>query len=633
MTQVTELRMVGRDDLALAGGKGANLGELLRTGFPVPDGFVITTDAYAAVAEGLGADTGTRAALESASIPDELRAAIVEAYRRLGGGPVAVRSSATAEDLPGAAFAGQQDTFLGVLGESALLDAVRRCWGSLWTERAVAYRAKLGIPPDEVRIAVVVQRMVEAEFAGVLFTANPVSGDRGQVVIEASAGLGEAVVSGLVTPDHYVLDARGSLREFSPGRREVVLRSATGGGVSRATDDRDSPGAQRLDDAVLAELARLGTEVAAHFGRPQDIEWASADGRVRLLQARPMTAVPPPPVRLNWIQRRLASVLLEYVPVRPYPMDMSTWVPHGPAGLMAKVTESVGLHGIFEDFLREADGVVYQLVPATPRLTPKSLTAPVRLVARAWRHDPACWTADPRFAEFRRQVRGLAELDLAAMSWTDLIRLPRRIFAVVAPVADLRIDYLPRTGLALLRLFAVLKLLGRSGLMREVILGASTRTEDANRALAGLAEKVRRNSRLRSAIADRDPAKLREFGVFRHELAEFLAEYGHRETATPLLVSPPTWGEAPETVLSLVKLLAERPPTPATDRAEQALARLCTHPLLRRGRLRDRRGAGSMRPARASPSARSATSTSPSRCRSCAAVCWRSADGSSAQAC
>ena len=261
-------------------------------------------------------------------MPSDLRAEIADAYAALGAGPVAVRSSATAEDLPGAAFAGQQDTYLNVTGEPELINAVQKCWGSLWSERAIAYRSRIRIDSAELRIAVVVQRMINAEMAGVMFTADPVSGDRETIMIDASKGLGDAVVSGLVTPDHYVLDDQGRLGEFQPG---------------------DPDRTQRLPDHVLAELVRLGLAVARHFGRPQDIEWAYADDQIWLLQARPMTALPPPPIQLNAPQRRLASVLLDYIPVRPYPIDMSTWVPYGPAGMMAKVTERFGFRNAFED--------------------------------------------------------------------------------------------------------------------------------------------------------------------------------------------------------------------------------------------------------------------------------------------
>ncbi|MFB4277804.1 MULTISPECIES: PEP/pyruvate-binding domain-containing protein [unclassified Nonomuraea] len=571
MKLVAPLNAFGRGDLAMAGGKGANLGELVRNSFPVPGGFVVTTHAYELVAQG----RNTRAAFERVELPDDLRQAIVDAYAALGGGPVAVRSSATAEDLPGAAFAGQQDTYLNVVGEAALLDAVRRCWASLFTDRAVAYRAKLGIDDSEVRIAVVVQSMVEADVAGVMFTANPVSGDRTRIVIDASSGLGEAVVSGLVTPDHYVLHPSGKA-DFTPGRREVVIRGTAGGGVTRESGTDE--GAERLPDAVLAELGRLGREVAAHFGRPQDIEWAYAGGRVHLLQARPMTALPPPPVgRLNPVQRRLATVLLEYLPERPYPIDMSTWVPYGPAGLMGKVLGTFGVRRAFEDFLREEDGVVYQLLPPAPHPTVKVLATPFRLLAKARRYDPARWTRDPRFRDYLAAIEELGARDLGAMSWAELRRVPRQALALVTPVADLRVDYLPGFGLAMLRLLVTTRLLGRRALFGDLLHGARTRTTDTNRALEHLAEVARRTGAL-----DTDPPP----AEFADALAAFLAEYGHRETASPLLVTVPTWGDAPEVVLDLVRVLAAGPPP--QKEPDDALERLLAHPLLRSKRRRAR---------------------------------------------
>jgi phosphoenolpyruvate synthase/pyruvate phosphate dikinase len=309
----------GRDDPAVAGGKGANLGELVRGGFAVPDGFVVSTAAYAAavvaggldvvIAEGLeaGDDAAIRAAFENIAVPDGPAAAITTAYADLGAGPVAVRSSATAEDLPGASFAGQHDTYLDVVGADAVLDAVRRCWGSLWTARAIAYRARRDSAPAALRIAVVVQRMVDAEYAGVMFTAHPVTGERSEVVIDAGAGPGEAVVSGPATPDHYVLDADGTVVEWTSGRREVVIRAAAAAGRG-GTRDVDVTDRTPLPASVLAELAASGRAIAAHFGGPQDVEWAYASGRVWFVQARPMTALPPPPLRLDRL-RRAADVV------------------------------------------------------------------------------------------------------------------------------------------------------------------------------------------------------------------------------------------------------------------------------------------------------------------------------------
>ena len=221
-------------------------------------------------------------------MPDDLARAIAARYRALGDDvPVAVRSSATAEDLPGASFAGQQDTYLNVVGADAVLDATRRCWASLWTERAVSYRATQGIDHAEVALAVVVQRMVDADVAGVMFTANPVTGNRRQLVVDASPGLGESVVSGAVNPDRFVLDATtGTAVEVTVGDKRTAVRSVAGGGTR--TVDTDASAEPCLTAAQLRSLAALAAAVTAVYDDPQDTEWAiDADGVAWLTQARP----------------------------------------------------------------------------------------------------------------------------------------------------------------------------------------------------------------------------------------------------------------------------------------------------------------------------------------------------------
>src|SRR5215216_1104300 len=253
---VAPLSHFKRGDLLLAGGKAASLGELLNKGFAVPGGFVITTAAYDLLLQKNGIQNQLRhilASLDSdnsgliaemsqkigdmfqqVSIPTQITDAITRAYHQLGDGAVAVRSSATAEDLAEAAFAGQQETFLNIIGEQELMDAVRACWMSLWSERAILYRARQNIDQTAVKLAVVVQKMILAEVAGVMFTANPVSGERSELTIDANPGLGEAVVSGMVTPDHFVVNKRSRrVKEHHPGRREVVIRAKTGGGTEQ----------------------------------------------------------------------------------------------------------------------------------------------------------------------------------------------------------------------------------------------------------------------------------------------------------------------------------------------------------------------------------------------------------------
>ncbi|TDN93244.1 PEP/pyruvate-binding domain-containing protein [Microbacterium sp. BK668] len=286
---VLDLSQLTSDDLPAVGGKAANLGELLRAGFDVPPGFCVTTAAYRRAVLGtpveMGAETDpalARAAVLGASFPEDAAEAVRAAYARLEprDGPVAVRSSATAEDLPGASFAGQQDTFLNVTGIDDVLAAVQRCWASLWTDRAVAYRAAHAIDGSGVALAVVVQRMVDAAAAGVLFTADPVTGRRRQAVLDAAPGLGEAVVSGAVDPDHFVVD------------------TASGRILERRAGGPDGARAMSVTDEQVRDLASLGDRIETAFGSPQDIEWAvDSAGRVWVTQSRPITTLYPVPVR------------------------------------------------------------------------------------------------------------------------------------------------------------------------------------------------------------------------------------------------------------------------------------------------------------------------------------------------
>jgi rifampicin phosphotransferase len=318
MAFVRSLASLGRTDLALAGGKAANLGALLAAGLPVPPGFCITTDAYrrfladnrldgtiAAALDGVrledaatldAASERLRDGFQAGRLPVDLREEILAAYRALPGAEVAVRSSATAEDLPELSFAGQQDTFLNVVGDQALLDAVVRCWASLWTARAIGYRARNDVATDELALAVVVQCMVDSEASGVLFTANPLTGRRSEVVIDATFGLGEALVSGQVEPDHYVVELGGRIVEKRLGSKAVVMRTKTQGGTSVSA--RPAALEQALPDEAIAGLAELGRRAEALFGGPQDVEWASAGGRLSLLQSRPVTSLYPLPMNV-----------------------------------------------------------------------------------------------------------------------------------------------------------------------------------------------------------------------------------------------------------------------------------------------------------------------------------------------
>lgn len=296
--------------LPLAGGKGSALAHLATAGLPVPNGFLITTAAYRRFTEAnaiqpaidaalAAADPDDQAALASAaaaiqarfdggSLLDALSAAMLTAYASLGDMPaVAVRSSATAEDLPGRSFAGQQETLLNVRGADALLAAVRRCWASLWSARAIAYRERMGVGHADIAMAVVVQVMVAADVSCVLFTANPATGERSELLLNASYGLGEAIVSGAVTPDSFTIERQSrKVRNSEPGTKELMVTPAEGQGVVTRPVPTELRDRATLAEPELRELAALGLGVEQLFGgQPQDIEWAlegSAEGEAVL---------------------------------------------------------------------------------------------------------------------------------------------------------------------------------------------------------------------------------------------------------------------------------------------------------------------------------------------------------------
>ena len=335
---------VGRDAVPLVGGKGANLGELTQAQIPVPPGFVVTTRAYRAflVATGLegqieamleGLDVEDdealqrvsgeiRAAIEQAEMPAQLRHEIERSYMELGQGAVAVRSSATAEDLAEASFAGQQSTYLNVEGAADVVEAVQRCWASLFEARAVFYREHAGWGHVDVDLAVPVQRMVQSETSGVMFTIDPITNDQQRVVIEAAFGLGEAVVAGLVSPDHFEVDKSSeAILDRQIFRQDrLLMRNPNGAGgeanIWRALSDAEGE-RPKLSDAQVVELTTIGKRIERHYGGPQDIEWGWADGRFYLLQTRPITTLARPAGDLEAAPTPAAQPLLSGSPASP----------------------------------------------------------------------------------------------------------------------------------------------------------------------------------------------------------------------------------------------------------------------------------------------------------------------------
>ena len=310
---------IGKDDIPLVGGKGANLGEITRVGVPVPPGFVITADTYFDFIEHAQLTDPIRRMLESLNVDDneklqaasarikklvlgaemseDVSSAIVAAYEKLGCPLVAVRSSATAEDLPEASFAGQQSTYLNITGAKDLLLAVKNCWASLFEPRAIFYRVHQHYDHFSVRIAVPVQKMIQSQTSGVMFTVEPVSSDDTKIVVEAIWGLGEAIVSGAVTPDLYLLD-KATLaileRKIAAQEWKLVRNPESKDALeanARVFIRKDDRARQKVNDAEIRAIAEVGKRIEQHYGTPQDIEWARDEDGLYILQTRPVTTM------------------------------------------------------------------------------------------------------------------------------------------------------------------------------------------------------------------------------------------------------------------------------------------------------------------------------------------------------
>jgi pyruvate,water dikinase len=626
---VLALDTLDRTQLSLVGGKAAQVGELIHAGFTVPPGFCITTAAYGqmsrlaeldsllshlralpptAIAQQAELAQTVRSAILRAPVPSHITAAIADAYQKLVQDtpmPVAVRSSATAEDLPDASFAGQQETFLNIVGVEALLDAVRRCWASLWTDRAVSYRAIHGIDPSTVRLAVVVQHMVDAQIAGVLFTANPLTGRRRQAVIDANPGLGDAVVSGATTPDHCGVDTRsGTILERRVGEKRLVIRPRAGGGTERI----EQP-AQRtpcLTDRQLGTLAALGQKAEAHFGTPQDIEWAlDASGRLWMLQARPITTLFPLPADAPASD----GVLCVYL---SFTVQQGTYRPFTPIGISAiralatAITTLIGFppqkpllgpsfvaeaasrvyldvtgalrssfgRAVLSTMLAQAEPhavAIFQQLGTDPRL---SLMATRRgslvlAIARALFRLRLPWyllqTLLQPAAARRRLVRLTQTLrDAAEMpSITDArsrVAAVEQLFATTLPGLLSGTAPVMIAGMASFTLAG--KLLGSLAAEdeRQIVLRGlpANPTTEMNLALWALAQTIQADQTSATIVQNIPPAQLAQAyrastlpSVFQEGLTGFLATYGHR-SVNELDMGVTRWSEDPTYICGIL---------------------------------------------------------------------------------
>jgi rifampicin phosphotransferase len=600
--EVISLETLRRDDVERGGGKGANLGELIAAGLDVPPGFCVTTAAYrrAVVEAGLAgaidealrdvrADDPASAEAASARIstlfenlplPDDLAEAILAAYRSLGGPPVAVRSSATAEDLPGASFAGQQATSLNISDPDALLGAVRNCWGSLWSARAIAYRQRQGFHHDRVAVAVVVQQLVPAEVAGVLFTANPVTGARDEMVVNAALGLGEAVVGGLTTPDSFILDhATFTVRERRTGLQEVETVLAEQGTIERPLDP-ERAARPALTDTQLTRLGEIGLSIERHFGSPQDIEWAyAADWRVWVLQARPITNLPPPTLEdVSWEPPFPNSAwwrrqVVENLPEPLSPLFDELYVDEGLELSIDALMAFLGMTYLrLEDFadrpfFTSINGYAYSRAnyKLRWRTVPLILRTMVDEFRVMFRDGPAYWR-DHALPDYLAKIERWKAVSLATARDEHLLTGVRELaledarywFACALMIGCAKITE------ALLGRFLGLAAPGRGLTSGMFLRGFPSQTVDAEVELEGLAERIRASDELRALVAATPAATLiealRSTAAGQGWLTDFeryLDRYGHQVYNLDFVV--PTQVDDPLPVILSLKAMVQQP--------------------------------------------------------------------------
>ncbi len=573
--RVRWLHEITAQDVGTAGGKGANLGEMTRLGFPVPRGFCLVTDAYVehmrvwGVSDELASwlnrkdwqavEKAAHASFTTRPFIRETADEVLRAYREMGTPPVAVRSSATAEDMADASFAGQQETLLDVRGDEQLLEAVRLCWASLWSARALDYRARRGMDHLSVAMAVVVQEMVPADSAGVLFTADPTTRRGDQMLVQAVRGLGESVVSGRATGDTY--------------------RVARGNGMKVVERSLERQGAPVLTDEVIVELCALGLKLETHFSSPQDIEFALAGRRLELLQSRPITALDdaepealPPPDKTNWLQRTISKVSDDRYPVAPKPLDQLFFsvLIDGLSHFLRRVGFSVDAAG--EKSLKTQ---VWRRSFLLPRLWPtwrlvKLPFVTARILSTPWDD----WWADSRrrLAEVSQlpPLRELPDAELTAradhilLAWHEAMR--KRFAFIFGTFAEVALGALVTLAVGP----------GKAGrVSRDLLAGIQTRVFDLNEALWELAREAKRDPVIMEDLKADQPRALMSYGAgvaFLHHFNAFLAEYGQREGVTWYL-STPTWRQERQQVWRLLRALVEvsaPPPSVGGERYEAA---------------------------------------------------------------
>ena len=574
MAYLIPFEEIRKDDVANAGGKGANLGEMTGAGIPVPKGAVLGASAYLRfmeeneiAPEACNDAEELRNRIRRGELPKEIKEEIKAYYEALGGKTrLAVRSSATAEDLEDASFAGQQETYLNVLGLEMIFQKVKDCYASLWGDRAISYRKNAGYDNQRVALAVVLQEMVESESAGVMFTSDP-SGDPGNVHVNASYGLGEAVVSGIVSPDEYVCDKEGNVLKVSIGTKESQIVYGESG-TEKVPVNEALRGKQVLSEDVIRVLVAEGLKIEKHYGHPMDIEWAIRDGRIYILQARAITTLHgqeknfaeedfakyPKVEPAKGKMRENVLFNLEKTPTPYYPLD------HDFGGLVGEqkgiLFEEIGIKFGESMYPIDKDGINF-MTKSKPSVTRKVFQIP-RYLKKINDADANVRNADSSLEQCRTAFEKEKQADPQTAS--EIGKSLKRMRKLIGKTAYDRFLYaLFPNAIESIRANKVLKKLGGNLNAYDLLDGLSYVTADLNREMMQLAALIRTDESKKKCVLGKGYEDIcEEYPDLAKRFSAFLDQYGSKSDFNCYCFAAKSWREEPDRFLKVLRPMVKK---------------------------------------------------------------------------
>lgn len=567
MRYIKQFQEITKEDSSIVGGKGANLGELFRQGLPVPNGFCITTNAFDEYMKQNNINpqsfpsNALHKKIDDGILWEELKEEIASCYTSLGAcQSVAVRSSATAEDQADASFAGQQETFLNVVGIEALYLAVKKCFASLYSSRAIAYRKQTNYTNAKLSLSVVVQVMVESEISGVLFTADPISQSIDQMMLNASWGLGEAIVSGKVTPDIYIYDKKKKrIIDKKIGEKHILMQYALVG-----IEEKETTSLQKeqfcLSQKHALEVFEMGAKVEHHYGSPQDIEWAFYKDELYLLQSRPITTSFQKQTKTNKLsasQKKVLDNWIEHCPSPLYPLDVE------PCEIIdqakGRVFEELGIH-IGSELKMEEDGIL-SLSAGTVQVSFEILKIPF-LFSHFTDYTINATTTEKEFDRIRRTLQQHSLLTVSKLSVNDLIANVKELINLSYDIAYVRFRYNIFPSIARSKLlYPTLRRIDKNLNEFDLLSNLSYKTWEMNLSLNRLVQAMLDNQPLYEYIKNESITDTfisvicKEYPEFSNKIDVFLKEFGWKSTSSYCAFSAVSWQEDRTLLYSLLKVL------------------------------------------------------------------------------